>query len=475
MRSFLALRRAVSYDGSALRRTLLSASCLLFVSSFGCRVAKRAEVIDASVTTNAAPAPTSTPAAKEAKPACAPPDAEKIAKFDCTTSKVVKTPVPAIVDPKDTMAAFYEKVIAAARGTSKARLRVGFYGDSNLTSDFLPGHLRRVLQGRFGDGGHGYISFSRPWGSYRHEDVDSKGFWPMFKLYAPTTHIARDKQYGFANMAAESNEIGAAAWAGTTKDAKAKVGHSVKSFDIYYLKQPYGGAFDVKLDGNVVRTVKTRADEFEAGFEVIDAETDGPHEVRVEVKGNGLVRFFGTSMDREGPSIQIDSLGAGALNYERLTWVADSTRKPQWERRAYDLVVVWLGMNVMFVPPNKGYAKQFLEQLHLALPKTPVLILGPGDTVKSSESQHSDPRIVQVAKQMREVADETGDAFWDFREAMGGDASIIGFTKRGLAGEDHIHFGPEGSALMGNRLLCAMFDDLNAHLEKNPEAGCNIE
>jgi len=463
-----------------LRRTILTALC--FASSLaaiaGCRVAKKSDDAnrDASVTTNAAPAPVTSaaPAAKEAKPACAAPDPEKIAKFDCASSKVVKTPVPEFIDPKNVMAPFYEKLIAAARGLNKDRIRIAIYGDSNLTSDFMPGHLRRVLQGRFGDGGHGWISFSRPWGSYKHEDVENKGFWPMFKLYAPTTHIARDKQYGFANMAAESKEIGAAAWAGTTKDPKAKVGQSVKSFDIYYLKQRYGGSFDIKLDGKVVRTVKTRteSEDFEPGYETVDAETDGPHEIRVEVKGDGYVRFFGTSMDREGPSIQIDSLGAGALNYERLTWVADNVRKPQWERRNYDLVIVWLGMNVMFVPPNKGYAKQFLEQVHLALPKTPVLILGPGDTVKSSESPHSDPRIVQVDKQMREVAEETGDAFWDFRDAMGGDAAIIGFTKRGLTGEDHIHFGPEGSALMGNRLLCRMFDDLNAHLEKNPEAGC---
>jgi hypothetical protein len=77
-----------------------------------------------------------------------------------------------------------------------------------------------------------------------------------------------------------------------------------------------------------------------------------------------------------------------------------------------------------------------------------------------------------VAKQMREVAEEAGTAFWDFREAMGGDGSVVGFTKRGLTGEDHIHFGPEGSALMGNRLLCAMFDDLHAHIDKHPDAGC---
>ena len=451
------------------KRLLLAALTLIPLG--GCRSAQGADSKDASPVAASEPVP-APPPPKEAKPECAAPDKEKIARFDCSNSKVVKTPVPEIVDPHHTLDPFYDRILQLARGTTKDRVRIAIYGDSNLTSDFLPGHLRRVLQGRFGDGGHGYISFSRPWGSYRHEDVESKGFWPMFKLYAPTTHTVKDREYGFANMAAESNEVGAAAWAGTTKDAKAKVGQNVSSFDIYFLKQPYGGQFDVKLDGKVVRTVKTRAEEFEAGFEEVDAGGDGPHEVRVEVKGNGPVRFFGTSLDRPGPSIQIDSLGAGALQYERMSWVRDDIRKPQWQRRNYDLVIIWLGMNVMFVPPNRDYAKSVLASLKDALPKTPVLILGPGDTAKEGKTT-SDPRIIAVDKQMREVADETGVAFWDFRDAMGGDGSIIGFTKRGLTGEDHIHFGPEGSALMGNRLMCAMFDDLNAHLEKVPDAGCS--
>jgi lysophospholipase L1-like esterase len=416
------------------------------------------------------------PAAKEAAPpACAPIDVAKLIPFATCGTKVVKTPVPEIVDPTATLASFYERMAELERGTATHAVRIAIYGDSNLTSDFLPGHLRRILQERYGDAGHGWISLSRPWGSYHHEDVVMKGFWPMFKLYAPTTHMVPDKQYGFANMAAQSSEIGAAAWAATANDAKATVGKTVSHFELHYLKQPRGGSFRLEIDRKELRKIETKAPAFEAGIESVDVE-EGPHELRCVVVGDGPVRLFGTSLDRAStgpskPGIQIDSLGAGALNYERLTWVANDTRRVQLAKRAYDLVVIWLGMNVMFVPPNRARAKEFIGALKEALPSTPILILSPSDTVKEGATK-SDPRIVAVAKQMREVAAETASAFWDFREAMGGDGAVIGFTKRGLTGEDHIHFGPEGSHLMGDRLLCAVSSAFSAHLAAHPQAGC---
>jgi hypothetical protein len=97
--------------------------------------------------------------------------------------------------------------------------------------------------------------------------------------------------------------------------------------------------------------------------------------------------------------------------------------------------------------------------------------MSPGDTVRGDEKK-SDPRIVQLTNQLREVAQETNSAFWDFRQAMGGDASAIPFSKRGLMGGDRIHFGPEGSALMGNRLMCAMTTSFQGYVKAHATAGC---
>ena len=193
------------------------------------------------------------------------------------------------------------------------------------------------------------------------------------------------------------------------------------------------------------------------------------------MKGDGPVRLCGASLDRDlvTGGIQIDSLGAGSLNYERLGRVANGTRRAQLARRAYDLVVIWLGANIMWVPPNEALAKAFIGEVRASLPGVPILILSPADGVKEDDNRLViDPRISKLVQQMRDVAIATDSAYWDLREAMGGEGSILRLTRRGLTGKDHVHFGREGSAFIGNRLLCAVSTSLSAHLTTNPTAGC---
>jgi hypothetical protein len=397
-------------------------------------------------------------------------DRAKIAPFDVDRS-IIKAAVPPILDPKGSLAPFYDRILALARGTEKDHVRIGFYGDSNLTSDFLTGDFRRSLQARFGDAGHGYVALARPWPWYTHEDVHHHGTWPLFKQIACTTDPVPGHRYGFANMGAESAKPGAAAWVATA-DESSPIGRSASRFEIYFLKQPKGGTFDIELDGKVLRTVGTAADQFEAGFETVET-ADAAHELKCVVKGDGTVRLFGATLEREPKpaSIVVDSLGTGSLNFQRFMLTEPVIRRAQLEHRKYDLVVVWLGMNSMWLPPNRAWAAGTITTIREALPGVPVLVLTPPDSVKPGESK-SDPRIVGLVKQLREVSEETGAAFWDLREAMGGDASCIDFMRRRLASPDRAHLLKSGSTIMSQRLLSALFDGLAARLDARPDAGC---
>jgi lysophospholipase L1-like esterase len=307
-----------------------------------------------------------------------------------------------------------------------------------------------------------------------HQDVRHDVALKDWRMFATSTHQTSDGFYGFANIAAESAQPGAVSWVQTAADT-APIGKTACHFDVYYLKRPAGGAFQIKLDGKVERTVTTTSTDFEAGFERVDVP-DAGHKLECVVSGTGKVRLFGVSLEREPAEgkygVQVDGLGVGALNFEQMQHVNSKTRVEMLQHRKYDLVVFLLGTN-MFAPGLHGkWVKNVLEDFHTALPDTPVLILSPPDIVLQGSDEHSDPRIVALGKQMKKIAADNGAAFWDFREAMGGDASIKRWVKLGLASGDYVHLTHDGGALMGNRLVYALFKDMQGWLPQHPQAGC---
>src|SRR5262249_27239268 len=85
----------------------------------------------------------------------------------------VGVPLPPIVDATGlVMGPFYERLARLARGRADDHVRIAVYGDSNLTMDWITGRMRRQLQARYGDAGHGFIALGRPWSHYKHMDVD---------------------------------------------------------------------------------------------------------------------------------------------------------------------------------------------------------------------------------------------------------------------------------------------------------------
>ena len=386
----------------------------------------------------------------------------------------IDAPLPAIEDPSDrVLAPFHERLASLLRGHATEPIRIGIYGDSNMTQDGISGGMRRILQTKLGDSGHGYVALGRAWPWYLHMDVKHGARWADWKAYSTSVQPAPDAFYGFANVAFDSARRGAMTYA-ETADPDAPVGGAVGKFEAYFLKRPRGGTFTVRIDGVDVGAVSATAPRPVAGFESFEVP-DGAHRFELVVTSDDPVRVFGVSMERTVPGIVVDSLGTGALNYEQMTRVDRITRRAMLEERKYDLVMFLLGSNI-FAPSERvltSWIRNVIDAHREARAGLPVLLLSPTDIAASMDAARSDPRIRSLVPQLRRSAAATGAAYWDFWSAMGGDLSIVRLRRQtGLASSDLIHLTRKSGRMMGERLAHALMRDFARYVAAHPAAGC---
>jgi hypothetical protein len=401
--------------------------------------------------------------------ATAAPQARKLLpQADCVSAELRKLPdldtslidaaLPPILFPEG-IKHFRDRTSALLRGESKGHVRIAVYGDSNMTMDFVSGGMRRLLQGRYGDAGHGYVALARPWNWYRHMDVRHGIYDKHWKAIATSTAPVLDGHYGHANIAGESGTPGAFAWVQTASE-DAPIGGKVTDVDLYYLAQPFGGTFQLSVDGEKRQMVDTLSEKVETrvlSLTLADAE----HKISATVE-RGLIRLFGVSMERnEKPSFVVDSLGVGALNYEQFTRVSDASRRPMLEHRGYDLVLFMLGTNMYAPHLTEAWVEATLKSYREALPDASMLIVGAPDMeTKRPLMNETDARIIKLNEQLKGIAEKHRASFWDAREAMGGNGSMHKLARAGAAEWDMIHFKKDGGMLLGQRLTHALWDQI---------------
>ena len=87
-------------------------------------------------------------------------------------------------------------------------------------------------------------------------------------------------------------------------------------------------------------------------------------------------------------------------------------------------------------------------------PEAKVIFIGPSDmaNVDSTGAVSSYSVLPEVVKTLREAANESGAAFWNMYDVMGGKNSMAKWVHSGLAGADYVHFTPAGAKKMAHML-----------------------
>lgn len=391
----------------------------------------------------------------------------------------VDRPIPAIEDAAGSLAPFYEHLARFLRGNATDHLRIGVYGDSNGTKDYLTGEMRRYWQLRYGDAGHGYIALAKPWEWYIHRDIGhglNQAFWGS---HAVSTNWLGDGYYGHGLIAGETRTANVAAWV-ETAGPNARIGKTVSRIEITYLKRPGGGSFDVLVDGERKATVATDAhgdggdgrdggEAIEAAFFRVDVP-DAPHRLECVTRDKKPVRLLGATFERGGPpSIVVDALGVGGASWRTMLRADPATTKATLKRRAYDLVIVQMGTNTWMGELRRAATmREVLDRFRDAIPETPILVMDPPDHME-------DGKLIErfVVPEQRRVAAEKRVAFFDFHAAMGGRGSIQRFWMHKMSQGDIIHFNEAGGAYMARRVMHALSSGFAAWAFEHPASGCD--
>jgi lysophospholipase L1-like esterase len=376
-------------------------------------------------------------------------------------------PLVPIEDPSRALEPFYRRFARLLRG--KGTLRMAYYSDSQGLKDFLPGTLRRRLQSAHGDAGHGFVAMARPWGWYKPMDVEHSVAEHWLTFNATTKKEPDDLRYGHGYFFTESPFPGAKVWVKTTA---AGIGSRADHFEVFYVKGPRYGRFDIEVDGKKAAEGDARAEKWGAGFAEVDVE-DGPH--TFAVKSRGFLRVLGGVVERKQPGVVIDGMAVGGANCEALLYSTDAALYGETlRRRKYDVVIVHIGSN-LFYPSFVGPCfKKYIARHRELAPDVPLLVMTPVDYLGWIEPRpRSTEWMLGTVAALRQVAAETKVPLYDFHRAMGGDGSMYRFMQRhmNLPG-DWVHLGESGMAYMADRVLWALYDGLDRFMKEAPRAGC---
>jgi len=366
-----------------------------------------------------------------------------------------------IEDPSGkALSAFYESLAHTAEGRDGAVTRIAHWGDSTIAADDVTGTLRRRLQKRFGDAGHGFLLVGKGTLPYRHKDVkwDEPRNWNVNSVISDER---RDGRYGYGGFL-QRGAPGAKATFGTVDTGP--VGTAMSRFELWYQAHPEGGQVEVAVDGGAPLAVPMRAPAVEDRWWSTEMP-DGPHQVALKVAGGGDARVYGVSLERKGPGVVYDSLGIVGARANRLLNADPAHLAEQVKHRSPDLLVIAFGGNEagderMNMEKYREGLARVVRAIRAGRPEASCLLLAPLDQgeVAPRGGVRTMPTIPKIVESQRVVAAAEGCAFFDTWTAMGGNGAMGRWYKSRprLGWGDYRHASPAGYEVIGNLFYKAL-------------------
>ena len=381
-------------------------------------------------------------------------------------------------DPTGALSHFYQALARTAADRPGAVTRIAHFGDSLVEMDLLPGPMRRLMQIKWGDAGHGFVLASQPRAWYRPNDIYFKpsGVWPCLDM---VNQNVKDRRFGLGGAICFGMEKKPSITIGTS--ARGDVGMTVSSMEILFPQSPSGGDVLVKVDKKKYGVLNTQGPIYREASATIHLP-DGPHKLELIEQKEGI-QLYGVIFERNVPGVVYDALGingAGVTSY--LSMDAGHWEK-QLQHRNPDLVIIGLGTNDIYeklvddLEIYKQNMRVLIERVKKALPHSSVLYIAPLDRAeKKGSAIVSHSAVGSLVQAQREVAREMEVAFWSTFDAMGGEGSMARWFKATprLGAGDLFHPTRLGGEVLGEMFYNALMQGFADYLQKSGMPGLPV-
>lgn len=334
-------------------------------------------------------------------------------------------------------------------------VRIAFFGDSFIEADIFTADLREMLQQKYGGCGVGLVNITSTTNGFRPTVKHSYRGWRTHAV-TDSLYFERRKQgingHYFIPSAGAYVEL-----SGQTKYASLL--DTCEQSSIYFYTK-----------GKLSLTAKVnRKEELEKTYTASDALQKMTVRGRIggirwRVNRADSALFFGAAMDgRRG--IVVDNLSLRGSSGLSLRYIPEKALTDFNAKRPYDLIVLQYGLNVA-TPRGSNYDFYYkgmietIEYLKACFPQAGILLLSVGDRDyrASTGEMRTMVGVKNLIRYQQNLAAETGVAFWNLFEAMGGEGSMAKLVKAqpAMANYDYTHINFKGGDYLAELLYEAL-------------------
>ncbi|MDE7154185.1 MAG: hypothetical protein K2O00_07065 [Muribaculaceae bacterium] len=331
-------------------------------------------------------------------------------------------------------------------------VRIAILGDSYIEGDIFSQNIREKLQEQYGGHGVGYLPVSSELTGFRQSIRQSCSGWKKHDFRKD------GKQYKTLSGVYHTPKGNGT----TTVSGSKKMPHAAQWNNTEFLFVAPSATTVTFTDAEGNATVYDVEPSEEVQSQKISGETG---EITMSTPSTDLIALGLYLNDNNG--IVVDNMSI--RGYSGIKHSEISTELARQMRRFvdYDLIILEYGINAL-TSDNNNYAyytramEKAISRIRDAYPNADILVLGIGDRgEKIGAEVHSMKSAPYMVEQQREMAHRLGVAFWDTREAMGGEDAVVDWVNKRYVNKDYIHLSFTGGDQLASLFVLSLNDLLN--------------